>query len=121
MLSELFSIFSKLFTAIKNQFTKFFLKPAAKKSKVIPDRATPSANIDWSVKNVMVGTVRTAEQLQFSLDRCGYYVPAEHIADGGDDAHAVLADDGDNSSHKYSLLLNSVKFEAHRESARRPA
>lgn len=80
MLSELFSIFSKLFTAIKNQFTKFILKPAAKKSMILPDCSASSASIDWSVKDVMVGTVRTAEQLQFSLDQCGYYVPAAHIA-----------------------------------------
>ena len=39
------------------------------------------AKVDWSVKDVMVGTVRTAEQLQFNLDKRGYYVPAGYIDD----------------------------------------
>ena len=39
------------------------------------------ARVDWSVKDVMVGTVRTAEQLQFNLDKNGYYVPAKYISD----------------------------------------
>src|SRR5699024_3779474 len=39
------------------------------------------AKVDWSVKDVMVGTVRTAEQLQFNLDKNGYYVPAKYISD----------------------------------------
>ena len=39
------------------------------------------AKVDWTVKDVMVGTVRTAEQLQFNLDKNGYYVPAKYISD----------------------------------------
>lgn len=39
------------------------------------------AKVDWSVKNVMVGTVRTAEQLQFNIEKQGYYVPAKYISD----------------------------------------
>lgn len=39
------------------------------------------AKVDWSVKDVMVGTVRTPEQLQFSLDKHSYYVPAKYISD----------------------------------------
>jgi hypothetical protein len=39
------------------------------------------AKVDWSVKDVMVGTVRTAEQLRFNIDRNGYYVPAKYITD----------------------------------------
>ena len=39
------------------------------------------AKVDWSVKDVMVGTVRTAEQLQFNLDKHGYYVPAKYVSD----------------------------------------
>ena len=39
------------------------------------------AKVDWSVKDVMVGTVRTAEQLQFNLDKNGYYAPAKYITD----------------------------------------
>ena len=39
------------------------------------------AKVDWSVKDVMVGTVRTAEQLQFNIEKQGYYVPAKHITD----------------------------------------
>lgn len=39
------------------------------------------AKVDWSVRDVMVGTVRTPEQLQFNVDKSGYYVPAKYIAD----------------------------------------
>jgi len=39
------------------------------------------AKVDWSVKDVMVGTVRTAEQLQFNIDKNGYYVPAKYITE----------------------------------------
>lgn len=39
------------------------------------------AKVDWSVKDVMVGAVRTTEQLQFNLKHHGYYVPAKYIDD----------------------------------------
>ena len=39
------------------------------------------AKLDWSVKDVMVGTVRTNEQLQFNLEKKWYYVPARFITD----------------------------------------
>ena len=39
------------------------------------------AKVDWSVKDVMVGTVRTPEQLQFNIDKSGYYVPAKYITE----------------------------------------
>ena len=39
------------------------------------------AKVDWSVKDVMVGTVRSEEQLQFNLERKGYYVPEKYITD----------------------------------------
>ena len=39
------------------------------------------ARVDWTRKDVMVGTVRTPEQLQFNLDKHGYYVPAKYISE----------------------------------------
>lgn len=36
---------------------------------------------DWPVRDVMVGTVRTKEQLDFNKDKKGYYVPAKYISD----------------------------------------
>lgn len=39
------------------------------------------ARFDWSVKDVMVGTVRTNEQLKFNLENKWYYVPARFITD----------------------------------------
>ena len=39
------------------------------------------AKVDWSIKDVMVGTVRTAGQLQFNIDKCGYYVPAKYVTE----------------------------------------
>ena len=40
-----------------------------------------TAKVDWSVKDVMVGTVRSEEQLHFNLQNRGYYVPAKFITD----------------------------------------
>ena len=37
------------------------------------------AQVDWSVRDVMVGTVRTKEQLDFNIEKNGYYVPAKYI------------------------------------------
>ncbi len=39
------------------------------------------AKVDWSVRDVMVGTVRTVEQLRFNIDKRGYYVPAKYIGE----------------------------------------
>ncbi len=39
------------------------------------------AKVDWSVKDVMVGTVRTQEQMQFNLENNCYYVPARFITE----------------------------------------
>lgn len=39
------------------------------------------AKVDWKIKDVMVGTVRTQEQLQFNLRNRGYYVPAKYITE----------------------------------------
>lgn len=39
------------------------------------------AKVDWTVRDVMVGTVRTAEQLQFNIDKRGYYAPAKYITE----------------------------------------
>lgn len=39
------------------------------------------AKMDWSVKDVMIGTVRTAEQLEFCVENKGYYVPARYISE----------------------------------------
>ena len=35
--------------------------------------------VDWSVQDVMVGTVRTQEQLRYNLKKRGYYVPAQYM------------------------------------------
>ena len=35
--------------------------------------------VDWSVKDVMVGTVRTEEQLRFNLEKGAYYVPSRYM------------------------------------------
>lgn len=37
--------------------------------------------VDWSVWDVMVGTVRTKEQLEYNIENCCYYVPARFISD----------------------------------------
>lgn len=39
------------------------------------------AKVDWSIKDVMVGTVRTEEQLKFNIEKKWYYVPARFITD----------------------------------------
>lgn len=35
--------------------------------------------VDWETRNVMVGSVRTPEQLRFNLENRGYYAPARYI------------------------------------------
>jgi hypothetical protein len=35
----------------------------------------------WAVKDVMVGTVRTPEQLQYNLTSCTYYAPAKFVSE----------------------------------------
>ena len=37
------------------------------------------AKVDWSVKDVMVGTVRSPEQLKHNLDECAYYSPVSKV------------------------------------------
>ena len=37
------------------------------------------AKVDWSVKDVMVGTVRSQEQLEFNLQKQVYYTPEKYI------------------------------------------
>ena len=39
------------------------------------------AKVDWSVRDVMVGTVRTEEQLNFNIEKCVYYAPARFISE----------------------------------------
>lgn len=39
------------------------------------------SEIDWSTKDVMVGTVRSREQLEFNLSHRGYYVPEKHLSE----------------------------------------
>ena len=36
---------------------------------------------NWAVKDVMVGTVRTPEQLQYNLTSCTYYAPARFVSE----------------------------------------
>ena len=39
------------------------------------------AKVDWSVKDVMVGTVRTQEQLDYNIQSKVYYAPARYITE----------------------------------------
>lgn len=39
------------------------------------------ARVNWSVKDVMVGSVRTEEQLKFNIEKRGYYVPARFVSE----------------------------------------
>ncbi len=40
------------------------------------------AKVDWSLQEVMAGTVRTEEQLRFNLEKKGYYAPVKFIPSG---------------------------------------
>ena len=67
----------KLIPLLPNRFDPArFTAPPAPLSQ---EDETALSNVDWSVKEVMVGTVRTPEQLQFHLDKRGYYVPARYL------------------------------------------
>ena len=39
------------------------------------------ARVNWSVKDVMVGSVRSEEQLKFNIEKRGYYVPARFVSE----------------------------------------
>lgn len=39
------------------------------------------AKVDWSYRDVMVGTVRTQEQLRYNIEKKCYYAPARYISD----------------------------------------
>jgi len=72
------------------------------------------AKIDWSVKDVMVGTVRTQEQLKFNLERKGYYVPAKHITkDKMPIRYIALYEQNignDNGIRVYGEVINTKKI-----------
>lgn len=44
-------------------------------------RETGKDRTDWSEKDVMVGTVRSAEQLRHNLATCSYYAPARFVSE----------------------------------------
>ena len=76
------------------------------------------AKVDWSVKDVMVGTVRTAEQLQFSLEKRGYYVPAKYISDDNlPIRHIALYEKdlgGESGIKRFGEVLTTQKFKRSR-------
>lgn len=64
------------------------LKPEGSGTGPVPEPVTlpreveePLSQVDWSTREVLVGSVRTAEQLRFNLEACCYYVPARYLTD----------------------------------------
>ncbi len=56
------------------------LAPVCTDAELLTDREEAElAQVDWSAKDVMVGAVRTKEQLRFNLKHRGYYVPARFM------------------------------------------
>ena len=76
------------------------------------------AKVDWSVKDVMVGTVRTAEQLQFSLEKRGYYVPAKYISDDNLPIRYIALYEkdlgGESGIKRFGEVLTTQKFKRSR-------
>ena len=67
----------KLTPILPNRFDPANFTPVP--TPLSPETEAQLSRVDWSAKDVMVGTVRTPEQLQFHLKKQGYYVPARHI------------------------------------------
>lgn len=76
------------------------------------------AKVDWSVRDVMVGTVRTKEQLQFNLRANGYYVPAKYIPDTQLPIRYIALYEKDLGSEsgikRYGEVLTTQKFKRKR-------
>lgn len=77
MFAKLIGAKVKLIPVFPNRFDPArFTTPPAPLSQ---EDETALSSVDWSAREVLVGTVRTPEQLQFHLDKRGYYVPARHL------------------------------------------
>ena len=72
------------------------------------------AKVDWSVKDVMVGTVRTEEQLKFNVEKNGYYVPAKFITNDMLPIRYIALHEQDigseNGIRKYGEVLTAQKI-----------
>lgn len=72
------------------------------------------AKVDWSVKDVMVGTVRTDEQLKFNIEKNGYYVPAKFISNDMLPIRYIALHEQDigseNGIRKYGEVLTTQKI-----------
>lgn len=72
------------------------------------------AKVDWSVKDVMVGTVRTDEQLKFNMEKKGYYVPAKFISNDMLHIRYIALHEQDigseNGIRKYGEVLTAQKI-----------
>ena len=72
------------------------------------------AKVDWSIKDVMVGTVRTEEQLKFNIEKNGYYVPAKFISNDMLPIRYIALHEQDigseNGIRKYGEVLTAQKI-----------
>ena len=72
------------------------------------------AKVDWSVKDVMVGTVRTEDQLKFNMEKNGYYVPAKFISNDMLPIRYIALHEQDigseNGIKKYGKVLTTQKI-----------
>ena len=72
------------------------------------------AKVDWSLKEVMVGTVRTEEQLKFNIEKNGYYVPARFITNDMLPIRYIALHEQDigseNGIKKYGEVLTTQKI-----------
>ena len=72
------------------------------------------AKVDWSVKDVMVGAVRTEEQLKFNIEKNGYYVPAKFISNDMLPIRYIALHEQDlgsqNGIRKYGEVLTAQKI-----------
>ena len=70
-----------IFVGIAARVKRFFQKLFSGSSETACAGKAEPPQVDWSVKDVMVGTVRTEEQLHFNILNCGYYAPARFVPD----------------------------------------
>lgn len=67
--------------AVLDRALSLLPKADLKRPALSPELEEELQKADWSSREVLVGTVRTPEQLQFNLKKKGYYVPEKFLSE----------------------------------------
>ncbi len=99
-----------MFKFIKNFFKNLKLNKHKAISKEVESNLE---NVDWSYKDVLVGTVRTDEQLRYNIGGLCYYAPAKYISNSQFPIRYVALYEGDlkntNGIRYYGKITDILK------------